>query len=485
MGTSLPLFDRLLTRIPIRTRLAAVYCCIFCISTVALEAGAYFGLQAAINTVIDRDLNARLQGVEEFLDEHVSRKSLARMQSELASHAALQPARLAIEDAHGQRIFPAGPASFAAPASDRSVVIQTTAGNTALRILSTRRKIRGQEFALHLATDIAVPLEILERFSFMLILSAPIVLIAASAAGYRVSKAALRPVSELTVAARSITATNLGQRVVAPASGDEVQWLAETINDMLDRIEEGYRRMAQFTANASHELRTPIALMRTTSEVALLGANATLDTYREALHRILAQTEKSTELLDDLLQLARADAVARVLKLRAIEFGPAIQEVCEDVAGLAQEKELHFEYLNPACRVWVAAEENHLRRLWLILLDNAIKYTPPGGSIRVTWTMASAESLVCEVKDSGIGIQETDISHIFERFYRADQALGRNASGAGLGLAIAHWIVDAHRGAIQVESALGCGSTFRVVLPVLTHDPQQVPVAARHDLVKQ
>jgi heavy metal sensor kinase len=471
-------------RIPIRTRLAVVYCSIFCVSTVALEAGAYLGLQSAINAVVDRELKSRLHGVEEFLEEHVSRKTMARVQAELASHAALQPERLVIDDARGQRVFPPGAlAPFAAvPGADWPVVIRSSNANTPLRILSTRRRIRGQEFALHLGTDLAVPFEILDRFRWILIFSAPIVLIGASAAGYRVSKAALRPVSELTVAAQSITTTNLGRRVRTPASGDEIQSLAETINDMLDRIEDGYRRMAQFTANASHELRTPIALMRATSEVALLVASPTLETYREALHRILAETEKSTELLDNLLQLARADSVARVLKLEPIEIGSAIAAVCEDVAPLAHEKQLDFERVHPGFQIWIAAEANHLRRLCVILLDNAIKYTPEGGTVRVSWKMASPESVVCEIQDSGIGIAETDIPHIFERFYRAGKTRGRDASGAGLGLAIAHWIVDAHRGTIQVESAVGRGSTFRVLLPVLTHHPHQVSLAARRSM---
>jgi len=236
--------------------------------------------------------------------------------------------------------------------------------------------------------------------------------------------------------------------------------------------------MTQFTANASHELRTPLALMRTTSEVALLSANGSAATYREALHRILRETEKSTDLLDDMLRLARADSAAWPLALELVEIGPTIEQACEGVEPLAREKNLDLTFGEWAGTAWVAADSGHLHRLWLILLDNAIKYTPAGGSIQVGWRLASPNTVVCEVKDSGFGIAESDIPHIFERFFRADKARSREQSGAGLGLSIARWIVDAHHGTIEVESAVGLGSVFRVILPTISQTPHTLPVAS-------
>ena len=446
-------------RVPIRIRLAAVYCAVFCVSIALLETAAWCGLKSGINTVVDRDLKARLSGVEEFLEEHVSRKPLSRLQTELASHAALQPAYLVINDARGNRIFPPdGAAPFNRVRPN---------GRPALRVLEASRTVHGQTFNLYVGADLSVPFEVLQRFRLLLLLSAPIVLLCASAAGYWVSKRALKPVSDLTRTARSITTANLNRRVAVPRSGDEVQALAETLNDMLTRIEEGFRRMAQFTANASHELRTPIALMRTASEVALLGVNASAETYREALHRILNETEKSTDLLDDMLQLARADSASRDLNLKPVEPIPGIEQVCEGIEPLAREKGLDFRCDPQSSRVLVAGDAAYLRRLWLILLDNAVKYTPAGGFIRFTWRLEPDNTFVCEVQDSGIGIAEEDLPRIFERFYRADKARSRDQTGAGLGLAIAHWIVEAHHGSIQVQSAPATGSLFRVILPIL------------------
>jgi heavy metal sensor kinase len=345
--------------------------------------------------------------------------------------------------------------------------------------------IKNAELDLHLATNLTVAFEILHRFRLLLLLSSPIVLLCASAAGYLVSKRAMDPVSQLTTAARSISPSSLNRRLAVPHSGDELQDLAETLNGMLDRMEEAFRRMTQFTANASHELRAPLALMRTTCEVALLRVHGNADTYREALERILREAEKNTDLLDDMLSLARADSTSRALALGPIDLAPNIEQVCERLAPLARERNLDLTYedlnrrTSPPCAgsAWVSAEPGHLRRLWLILLDNAIKFTPPGGSIRVVCRTAPPDSLICEVRDSGIGIASSDLPHIFERFFRADKARSRDESGAGLGLSLARWIVEAHHGKIEVESVLGAGSVFRVILPAFSGAQSDIAAA--------
>jgi signal transduction histidine kinase len=262
-----------------------------------------------------------------------------------------------------------------------------------------------------------------------------------------------------------------------------LQDLAETLNGMLSRIEDAFRRMTQFTANASHELRTPLALMRTTCEVALLRVNGNADTYREALRRILREAEKNTDLLDDMLSLARADSTSRMLTFGPVELAANVQQVCERVAPLAREKNIHLAYEALDCDAWLSAEACHLRRLWLILMDNAIKFTPAGGTIRVVCRTAPPDSLICEVRDTGIGIAASDLPHIFERFFRADKARGRDESGAGLGLSLARWIVEMHHGVIEVESVPGAGSMFRVILPAYSRSQAAVPVAANKDIL--
>ena len=295
----------------------------------------------------------------------------------------------------------------------------------ALRVLCARRTIRQIDYDLHLATDLTVPFEILRRFGLLLLFSSPVVLACASIIGYWIGGRALAPVAEITTAARSIGAADLSRRVAVPASGDELQYLAETLNGMLSRIEDAFRHVSQFTANASHELRTPLALIRATAEVALLRVSASADSYREALHRILGETERNTALLDDLLRLAQADSGARLLRMKPMDLGENIRQACERVTPLAREKGVDLDVLIADRTLHVSADADHLRRLWLILLDNAIKYTPAGRAIKVGMFASAGGSAICEVRDSGIGIAEVDLPYIFERFFRADQARAR------------------------------------------------------------
>ncbi len=456
-------------RIPIRTRLTAIYCALFCASAFLLEIGAYAGLTLSINAVVDSELQARLNGVEEFLQEHVGRKTLPQLQNELGTHAALKPELLQIKQMGEGEIFRGRSIAWyniRQPASRSAVFSTVSSENASLRILSAKRTIKSQQYDLYLGADLSVVSEILKGFRWFVLLSSPLVFASAFVIGSWISKRALLPVSRLTNAARSIDAANIMERLQVPDSNDELADLAQTLNGMLGRIEDAFRHVTQFTANASHELRTPLALVRATAEVALLRSNGDADHYREALHRILQEAEKNSILLDDLLCLARADTFASPLALELVEFAPHMRQLCERVLPLAVEKGLRLHYETAETDLWVLAHPEHLKRLWLILLDNAFKYTPAGGSITVSWHFLPPASLACEVRDTGIGISEADLPHIFERFYRADKARNREETGSGLGLSIARWIVNAHRATIEVESAPGQGSLFRVVLPI-------------------
>ena len=208
-------------------------------------------------------------------------------------------------------------------------------------------------------------------------------LLLASAGGYWISRRALAPVDALTQAARSIGIQNLSQRLPMPSTGDELARLAETWNGMLARLESAVQRLSQFTADASHELRTPIALIRTTAELTL-RRDRPAETYRQALGQIVAESERMTQLVEDLLLLARADAGLPALPLERIELTPLVRDVCQQGEVLARERQLELSAQAPEQPVYVEANDPALRRLLLLLLDNAVKYTPAGGRITVT-----------------------------------------------------------------------------------------------------
>lgn len=277
------------------------------------------------------------------------------------------------------------------------------------------------------------------------------------------SRRALEPVDAITRAARSIGIENLSERLEVPAAGDELARLAETWNGMLARLEAAVKRLSEFTADASHELRTPITLIRATAELTL-RRDRSAETYREALRHVIGEADRMTRLIEDLLLLARADAGLPALPLDRVELTPLVRDICQQGQILAEERQLEISAELPDQPVYVEANDPALRRLLMLLVDNAVKYTPAGGRITVSVALDLSGATVT-VRDTGIGIPDTALPHVFERFYRADESRNREAGGAGLGLSIARWIAERQHAHLEAESVVGRGSAFRVRFP--------------------
>jgi heavy metal sensor kinase len=350
------------------------------------------------------------------------------------------------------------------PKEERPVTYTRRFGGLLLRVRSERLSINGQWYSIQVATPMHEFHEAFEQFRWLLILAAPVLLLVATAGGYFMSGRALSPVRKVIDAADDIDASNLSSRLAVPATGDELQRLSETLNDMLSRIERAFNRVAQFTADASHELRTPLAVLRTRAELALRKPRSEIE-YREVLERLLHGLERTSDLVERLMLLARADSGDQILQREPLQLDVILGSVCEQGATLAAAKDLHFRTELASQSVPVEGDPDFLERLFLILIDNAVKFTPPQGEIVVSSQLAD-DSVIVAVRDNGIGISDADLPNLFERFYRADKARSRESGGAGLGLAIGRWIARAHRGEIQVESALGRGTVFRVRLPI-------------------
>ena len=332
------------------------------------------------------------------------------------------------------------------------------------RTFSTTTLVDGQQYRVLVATPMDATEATLQRVRVLLLWSIPAVLLLASLGGYWISRRALSPVDEITHAARSIGIQSLSQRLTVPATGDELQRLSETWNEMLARLEAAVKRLSQFTADASHELRTPIALIRTTAELALRRVRSP-ETYREALRQVVVESERTTRLVEDLLLLARADAGLPSLPLERMELTPLVRDVCQQGQVLAESRQLQISAVAPDEPVYVEANDPALRRMLLLLLDNAVKYTPAGGRITLSVDRDPAGASVA-VRDTGIGIPETALPHVFERFYRVDESRNRDAGGTGLGLSIAKWIAERHHASLEAESVVGEGSVFRIRFPI-------------------
>ena len=454
---------------PIGARLTLWYFGIFAVTFAAYGVAMLLAMRTTVLAVVDDELRAELRGVERMLQRYDPTVSAAALREELREHSGLRPGGdlLQISDAAGAWVFQSRSIreyGIAPAVSTQDPRYETIARNDGrLRVLSARLVVSGREYTAQLAASVAEAAAILARFQRLLVVSVPPVLVLACAAGYWLSRRAMAPVDAITDAARSVSEHQLSRRLVLPRTADELQRLTATFNAMLDRLEASFARITRFTADASHELRTPVALVRTTAELTLRRPREVED-YRDALTQVLWEAERMSGLIENLLALARVDSGSEVLALEPLDVGALLRQACDRCQPLADAKAVRVERAIPPDQVAGRADARALERLFVILIDNAVRYTPGGGRVRVGLETADEAASVA-VADTGIGIPRASIPLIFERFYRVDPARSRDAGGAGLGLSIARWIADAHRASIHVESSEGHGSTFTVRLP--------------------
>jgi two-component system, OmpR family, sensor kinase len=307
----------------------------------------------------------------------------------------------------------------------------------------------------------------------LLAIANPLALVLASLGGLWLTKRALSPVDRLTRAAERIGRGNLTERVEESRSRDEIGRLAATFNQMISRLEQAFERERHFTADASHELKTPLAVLRGDIEVAL-RRQRTPEEYQRVLNSSLEEIARLTKLTEDLLTLARSDADESALEHEQVQLDQLAAEACAYIAPLADSAGVALTYDAPSSAVVVEGDQKRLTQLLVNLLDNAIKYTPRGGSARLALAVKDS-SAVIKVSDTGRGIPAEARPHIFERFYRQTDPRDSRVTGFGLGLAISKWIADAHGGSIEVDSREGQGSTFTVRLPLQKSEGEPEP----------
>ena len=326
----------------------------------------------------------------------------------------------------------------------------------------------------------------LSTLSHLLVIGVIIATIFTTLGSWFIAGSSLQPISKVTRIARAIAvnahAAGLGRRVGYSGPRDEVGELAGTFDDMLASIEHVTSAQRRFVADASHELRAPLTSIKGNLEFLRMARNASEEARSEAVEDAYAEAERMTRLVNDLLLLARADAAAGSApgsgaarlddqmrgRREPVELDQLAMEIFRTAraqiqAGRKTRLQLAIQRLEP---VAVMADPGQLRQVMMILLDNAIKYTPEGGKVRISAVREDGQAAI-SVSDTGIGIEPEVMPHIFERFYRGDSARARDEHGSGLGLAIADWIVRAHHGEIRVVSEPGKGSTFSVLLPAL------------------
>lgn len=314
--------------------------------------------------------------------------------------------------------------------------------------------------------EVLSPLERLDsatqRFRIILLVLGVFGVGCALIGGWILGGRALRPVSRMVGSAQSIAVSqDFSRRVEGPDSLDELGRLAATFNKMLESLEEAYRTQQRFISDASHELRAPLTAIQGNLELLRRQKSMSREEQEEALNEAEREAGRLTRLVTDLLVLARADAGVPV-KQQPVDLDSVVLESFRSARQLARGQELLLAGFEP---VKVLGDEDRLKQLVLILLDNALKYTPQEGRVSLDLRHINKQAVIC-VEDTGVGIRAEDLTHVFERFYRADPARSKDPGGTGLGLPIARWIVDQHKGRIELASEYGKGTTVKVFLPL-------------------
>lgn len=320
----------------------------------------------------------------------------------------------------------------------------------------------------------------LNTLFIILIIAVPFALMVASLGGQFLANKALKPVDSITQTARMITSQNLNQRIKPLRVKDEISRLIETFNEMISRLDHSFSQIKQFSADASHELKTPLTILKGEVEVTL-RKERTSDEYEQTLRSNLEEINRMSQIIDDLLFLSRADIGEIRLNKEEIDLTEILNEVVIQMKILAQVKNIYIETSNHHEDIHIFGDGLRIRELFLNLIGNGIKYTENGGSIHITLTkdnlshdrssMNGREGDQTQfakiiVSDTGMGIAKEDQERIFDRFFRVDKARSREQGGSGLGLSICKWIVEAHCGDISVTSEIEKGSTFIVKLPL-------------------
>jgi heavy metal sensor kinase len=351
-----------------------------------------------------------------------------------------------------------------APKADGQVAFRTVAGygEDGARQVRVPLETGAGQYTIFVTEPLHELVEQLEATRRIFYFGLTAALLAAGIGGFLLARKSLAPVVAMSDRAERISAHNLHERLPVRNPADELGHLASVFNELLSRLDRSFEGMRAFMADASHELRTPLSIIRGETDLALSQDRDSAE-YKAALAIIQDEAKRLSRLVEDMLELARADAGQRPLRMADFYFNDLVDECCRAAQVLAAQKGLRLQS-EPTPDVAFRGDEDVLRRMLLNLLDNAIKYTPAGGAVTVSLEQGPS-SISVSVSDTGVGIPAEAVLQVFERFYRIGKARLRADGGSGLGLAIAKWGAEAHSGAIRVTSRPGEGSTFTVTLP--------------------
>jgi heavy metal sensor kinase len=332
-----------------------------------------------------------------------------------------------------------------------------------IRIIAAPINVLGTHYTVVVARPLSEQADRLESAAHAVFFGIPVALLVAAAGGYLLARKSLAPVTVMSMKARQIGAETLDERIEIGNERDELGFLAVTLNGLLERLQGSFESQRRFMADASHELRTPIAIIQGEADVTLARRDRSADDYRESIEVMQRAARKLTRIVQNLFLLARGDAGRYPISMSRFYIGEIVSDCVRGMRSVAQARGVTLSCSVPEDKV-IVADEELIHRLVLNLVENAVKFTPDGGRVNVALE-DDGSRYVIRVTDTGEGIAPSDRERIFERFYRGDRARPTNAGGAGLGLPIARWIAEVHGGELRLENSGSGGSEFVAVLP--------------------
>ena len=473
----------------IRLRLTLWYTAIFLLILVIFSLTVYVGLTRNLMNTIDNHLQHEVGEILGNLEFDDSEDDPDEDEGEYGNYQNVAAGSSSIElsylpedgvfwrvlDATGQPIIDDGSLDGAVFAADITNLTQSQlettslADGTPVRLYSVPFEIENLiEGVVQVAESYEHVQEVQNQLILVLIVGIPLTLLASSAGGWFLAASALDPIDRITRTAQQISASDLHQRINLDLPKDEVGRLADTFDQMLARLEDAFDQQKRFVADASHEMKTPLTVLKGDVEVALNRPRSP-EYYRDTLQNVNSSTDRLIALVQELLLLARTDSPGNLLKLETFNLSQLIENEISRLIPKANDKNIELKTDIPDVLI-IEADRAKLQRLFMNLIDNAIKYSNPGDSVQVKIN-SNADEVRVAVSDTGPGIAPEHLPHLFERFYRVDSARSRletngTSSGSGLGLSIVEWLAAAHDGHVQVESKQGRGTTFFVWLPL-------------------
>jgi heavy metal sensor kinase len=467
---------RRLSNLPIRWRLTLLYGGILSLILVVFGSGVYYYFENSLQASIDAKIKSMGEVISSSLTDVRDPTLFGNFERYLENVLGRKPKGKFIQiiDSAGRIGARMNDIEAQSLSSSFSTLEQAYSGQTVyetiervkprlrmvtIPIMDDTRKVTS---IVQVGTSLEDFDETMKRLLIIMIIAIPTSIASTIAIGYAAATKALKPVDKMRKTAFKITSRNLGERIDLGRRKDELGKLAQTFNEMIDRLQDAFQRINQFSSDVSHELKTPLTIIKGETEVAL-RKERTVEEYKSILVSHLEEADQMTRIIEDLLLLSKADKDEIRMSIETIDVRDLIMNVYTDMRLFAHQKDVRL-VAETLTDTKLRGDELKLLRMLRNIVDNGIKYTQAGGTVEISSELNDGMVTIL-VRDTGIGIDREDLKYVFDRFYRADRSRKRE-SGSGLGLSISKWIAEAHGGTIDVESQISSGSLFSIRLPL-------------------